>query len=641
MKTINGIIVALILLASSIPAFAIDGLQISVPSTNAVLSWPSLTNEIYVVEYRETLGTTDMWTTLDGDLVATAATNITTFTDPNTINYGTLGSGGGTNGGGGISPPNPGDTNDVPGTETNGVPGTGFYRVLNVRVTDGLTNGMTASGLINVTVRPESGPNYLELMANGQCFPNQDLLTPPFTDTNSVTFEDIDTATLTNGGPYTLQVEGGWFLPSEEELSSGYELAESQPFSIYVTNELSYPAWNGDAGDGWASFNVQSAHPDVNWEIDIYNYYDYLNWYYGYTDTVTPIQTVTGSTTNGMIDYDWNLTDSDGNVRTNLTTDPAFFTFTYTTWTGDGGLDEAVPGHPHPNGGPGGGSAQTANPIIQNDVWPASGGYWVTAYQDMFKNAYDSGGYMLAQLNDWLDAASSINPVFYQPPTSGTNAQTWPIRYNSFTNADFVNTNSYYNIGTIYDEELLNSDIHDSRARNFYGYGHGGKDIFMGLELANVNVNPMHRYRFAWLDGCNTANGAWDRAFHINGPGTFPLTYYQSIHKRPALFIGHTQEIPYGRYPGPKIGNIQYDATMPSSIPFFRSNIIFYWSEEDSTFEEALNYSLDETPYITPPIVFPSGPLKGQGYQPGQYMQIEGYEQLGFDSYNDVTGLPW
>ena len=49
MKTINGIIVALILLASSIPAFAIDGLQISVPSTNAVLSWPSLTNEIYVI----------------------------------------------------------------------------------------------------------------------------------------------------------------------------------------------------------------------------------------------------------------------------------------------------------------------------------------------------------------------------------------------------------------------------------------------------------------------------------------------------------------------------------------------------------------------------------------------------------------
>ncbi len=292
------------------------------------------------------------------------------------------------------------------------------------------------------------------------------------------------------------------------------------------------------------------------------------------------------------------------------------------------------------NGGSGG-SAQTANPIIQNDNWPANGGYWVTAYQDMFRNAYDSGNYMLAQLNDWLSAAATVNSVFYQTPTSGTNAQTWPLRYNSFTNASFINTNSYYNIGEYYDFELLNEQIHDSRARNFYGYGHGGKDFFLGLELAEVNLTPMHRYRFVWLDGCSTANGAWDRAFHINGPGTFPLTYYQSIHKRPALFVGHTQDIPYARPGGPKIGNVQYDATMPSSIPFFRSNIVFYWSEEESTFEDALNYSLDETPYITPPIIFTSGPLKGQGYQPGQYMQIEGYEQLGFDEYNDLTDLPW
>jgi len=76
MKTINGIIGALILLASSIPAFAIDGLQISVPATNAVLSWPSLTNETYVIEYRETLSTNESWTTLDGDLMAAAGTNI-------------------------------------------------------------------------------------------------------------------------------------------------------------------------------------------------------------------------------------------------------------------------------------------------------------------------------------------------------------------------------------------------------------------------------------------------------------------------------------------------------------------------------------------------------------------------------------
>jgi hypothetical protein len=467
------------------------------------------------------------------------------------------------------------------------------------------------------------------------------LLVPPFTDTNSVTFENVDTATLTNGGPYTFQVEGGWYLPSEANMSSGYETADSQPFSIYVTNELSYPAWEGDAGDGWASFHVQSLHPVVNWEIDIYNYYDYLNWYYGYTNTVNPVQIVTGSTTNGMIDYDWDLTDSSGNVRTNLATDPAFFTFTYTSWTGSGGLAVFTPtGNVHPNAGSGG-SAQKPNPIIQNDGWPADGGYWVTAYQDMFRNCYDSGSLMPTMVNDWLGAAGAVNPVFYQTPIGGTNAQTWPIRYNSFTNTAFIDTNSYYNLGTFYDDELLNADLHDSRARNFYGYGHGGKDFFVGLQLAEVNASPMHRYRFVWLDGCNTANGGWDRAFHINGPGIFDITHYQSIHKRPALFVGHTQDIPYARADRPLKNGVQFDGTIPSSVPYFRSNLVFYWQQENSTFTEALAYSLNNTPQIVPSIVFQSGPVKGQGYQPGQYMQIEGYDQLRFNQYNALSDLPW
>lgn len=200
------------------------------------------------------------------------------------------------------------------------------------------------------------------------------------------------------------------------------------------------------------------------------------------------------------------------------------------------------------------------------------------------------------------------------------------IRYNSFTNTAFINTNSYYNLGTLYDGNLLNADLHDSRARNFYGYGHGASDFFQGVELAQVNTTPMHRYRFVWLDGCSTANGSWDRAFHIKGPGIFPLTYYQSAHKRPALFVGNTQDIPYARGDKPFKNGIQYDGTIPSSVPYFRSNLLFYWSQENSTFRGAINYSLDNTPYITPPIVFQSGPLKGQGYQPGDDMQIEGYD---------------
>ena len=81
--------------------------------------------------------------------------------------------------------------------------------------------------------------------------------------------------------------------------------------------------------------------------------------------------------------------------------------------------------------------------------------------------------------------------------------------------------------------------------------------------------------------------------------------------------------------------------TIPDGVPYFRSNLLFYWAEENGTFYESVNYSEYETPYITPPIVFTSGPLKGQGYQPGDDIQVEGYEDLGFNQYNNLTDLPW
>ena len=615
MKTIKSIVIVAVALfmAAANHSFAIDGLQISVQSSNAALFWPSLTNETYVVQYRHTLSTNDSWTTLDNYLTAADGTNLTSFTDPNLINLPTGGFGGGTNDGG---TPTPGGTNYVSGGGTNdSVPGTGFYRVLDVRVTGGLTNGMTASDFINVATRPESGARYLELMVDGHAFPYQDLLTPPFTNENSVTFQYVDTSYLSNGGPYSVQVEGGWFVPSEENFSSGYEQAYSQPFSIYVTNEISYPEWNDIAGDGWASFDLQSAHPDVDWEIDIYNYWDYLYWYYGYTDTITPIHVATGSTTNGMIDYQWNLTDDDGNLRTNLDDDPYFFSFTYTSWTGDGGLtNESVHANEvHPNTG--GGSASKANPIMQNDDWPADGGYWVVAYQDIYRDMYDDGNVMQSMFNSWLYMGGSTgNSVFYQTPTSGTNAQTFPLRYNDYTNSAFINTNSYYNLGAYYDVESLNNMLHNPHARNFYGFGHGSKDEFLGLTLAEAELTSMHRYRFVWLDVCDTAKGDWDRFFHINGTGIFGLDYYIAHHRRPALFVGHTQEIPYGKYGGNAHDGITYDGTIPSSIPYFRSNFVADWWLEGVPFRSALNYAINNTPAIVPAIVFQSGPLKGVTY---------------------------
>src|ERR1035437_2153844 len=69
--------------------FAIEGLQISVPSTNAVLSWPSDPSETYIVQYRNTLNATDSWQTLADYYPAFSNTNQTTFVHSNQLSFST------------------------------------------------------------------------------------------------------------------------------------------------------------------------------------------------------------------------------------------------------------------------------------------------------------------------------------------------------------------------------------------------------------------------------------------------------------------------------------------------------------------------------------------------------------------------
>jgi hypothetical protein len=53
-----------ILLTNGIKTFAVEGLQIAVQSTNAVLFWPSTDGETFLIQYRPTLGPSTPWQTL-------------------------------------------------------------------------------------------------------------------------------------------------------------------------------------------------------------------------------------------------------------------------------------------------------------------------------------------------------------------------------------------------------------------------------------------------------------------------------------------------------------------------------------------------------------------------------------------------
>jgi hypothetical protein len=56
--------VVLLVVASANQTFAIEGLQVSVQSSNAIVSWPSTNTETFIVQYRSNLTASSSWQTL-------------------------------------------------------------------------------------------------------------------------------------------------------------------------------------------------------------------------------------------------------------------------------------------------------------------------------------------------------------------------------------------------------------------------------------------------------------------------------------------------------------------------------------------------------------------------------------------------
>ena len=112
MKTIRQAIIGAVALsfASATHTFAIEGLKISVQSSNAILSWPSTNAETYIVQYRPTLTPDSSWQTLTDYLAAATSTNVTQFVHSNIVQYPLASSGGG---GGNISLLAPSEMSDV------------------------------------------------------------------------------------------------------------------------------------------------------------------------------------------------------------------------------------------------------------------------------------------------------------------------------------------------------------------------------------------------------------------------------------------------------------------------------------------------------------------------------------------------
>jgi hypothetical protein len=77
--------VALAVWSCALHSFAIEGLKLQIRCPDVVLSWPSTTNETYLVQFRETLDTNSSWITLTNFMPPASGTNKTYFVHSNRV----------------------------------------------------------------------------------------------------------------------------------------------------------------------------------------------------------------------------------------------------------------------------------------------------------------------------------------------------------------------------------------------------------------------------------------------------------------------------------------------------------------------------------------------------------------------------
>lgn len=86
MKPIMRLITVTGLLLVTAQCWAIEGIKILISCPDVVLSWPSVADETYIVQYRESFDSVSPWITLTNLLPASIGTNTTSFVHSNQVN---------------------------------------------------------------------------------------------------------------------------------------------------------------------------------------------------------------------------------------------------------------------------------------------------------------------------------------------------------------------------------------------------------------------------------------------------------------------------------------------------------------------------------------------------------------------------
>ena len=497
-----------------------------------------------------------------------------------------------------------GGTNSTVGSDP------GFYLVVQdgLKILDSsmsrLTNGVLSNSVKIVfeagnAANDGTGTNVLGnldcavLIVDGATFPGDGVL-GPLSESFPWQF-NMDTGYLENG-THTLQVVVTWLNPDNSVGNNVNITRSSDPVTITVSNRIYYPNWEPEIGEiGISAYFAETTCTNTGWTINIYDVGSNL------------VQTLTGYTTDGTIEAYWNMVDKNGVTRTNADIDPSFSSIITVS-------DPA--------------SKPTPLKKQRKSNWPDHGA-WTIAYQDFFKFEYSQNNYMLGSIYNYANTVGQYGGYYlYYPQPGQTNdiGQTFPMRYQKTNHPDTNITSQALYLDKILLEYFLSNSI----SRNFFYDGHGDAHSIAGISALELQYAVNQRYRFVMLDACSTANGDLDQSFGIHGPGQFAAIYYENTGIRPAAFCGYNTDVIYNDGTRCTVNGVQYDDTIPSDVPFFIDNFLFYWDAnlEGQRLQDSINNAAANLPN-------PGGPGQRE-----YHWTIYGYNDLRIDEVN-YGGSTW
>lgn len=565
-------------------SYAIEGLAISVPSTNVVLSWPSDTSETYLIQYRHALDATDSWTTLADNYPPDSTTNVTCFYDTN-IDYGLSGSSSGNTADGSILPmsanrfgngglltedeiiamlmppelaaimmttstaktsaeyvsPQP-LSNGNDGSNTTAAPGTGFYRVVRDGVhIFGLTNGTVVTGTMQFPIEFALGST-------------DEIVGVSFYDDSDSPI--IGATSDGDGNSWTLtwdtskSFNGSYNIYAQIDFAADDSVA-SVPISVTVSNIISFPNYFSQIF-GSQMWIYAETIPNAAYELDLYDENtNYLGSFFDSADS------------SGVISFLWDLTDGNGNTFTSTnfigvwTVDTSSSSFqSLNQKQVSHNFQAAAPAQKpigqtakangvKPNGGTAGASATTT---WANEPSWSPGNSWAIAYSPLAVNdpvtTYRIQNMMVGGPGgEYGGVVSTLGNYGMGAPMSPGNVS----QSSAFAMQDGTSKTNFL----VY--------MWQSQYRHLYFFGHGSPSGF-GTDGASINYHEIeidlgnfmhsqkpalyHPYRFVFIDGCRAGSGNLCEAFGIPAM-TVSTNYFGALGIPSRAFLGFKKKVSF------------------------------------------------------------------------------------------------